>query len=139
MGNTSELTISIITVCLNAVNTIETTINSVLSQSYPNMEYIIIDGLSTDGTLDIINKYRKKINHIFTEKDNGIYEAMNKGIALANGDFLYFLGADDVLNKDVIKNVIQYLYSNDKIIYYGQVVLKPQNKLYGKILININF
>ena len=132
MNKEEKVTISIITVCLNAVNTIEKTINSVISQSYPYIEYIIIDGLSTDGTLDIINKYKDKITHLISEKDNGIYDAMNKGIKFASGKFVYFLGGDDILNTDIIREVEPYLNSNSKTIYYGQVILKPQNKLYGK-------
>ena len=92
--NTPPL-ITIITVAYNAVKDIENTILSVLNQTYPNIEYIIIDGGSTDGTLDIIKKYEDKISYWVSEPDKGIYDAMNKGIVKANGDYLFFLGADD--------------------------------------------
>jgi len=88
--------VSVITVCYNAVDCIENAIKSVLSQTYKNIEYIIIDGMSTDGTFDIINNYRDKISTFISEKDNGIYDAMNKGIGIAAGDVIYFLNSDDI-------------------------------------------
>ena len=87
--------ITIITVSYNAVTTIKETIISVVTQSYPNIEYIIIDGGSTDGTLDIIKKYQDKITYWVSEPDKGIYDAMNKGLARANGDYVVFLNAGD--------------------------------------------
>lgn len=89
--------ISIITVSYNAVKTIEQTISSVVNQTYNNIEYIIIDGGSKDGTVDIIRKYEDKISYWVSEPDKGIYDAMNKGIEIATGDYVYFLGADDWL------------------------------------------
>ena len=88
MRNTESALVSIITVCFNAVKTIETTIKSVVNQSYKNIEYIIIDGGSTDWTLGIIEAYRKYISVVVSEQDKGIYDAMNKGIKLATGTFL---------------------------------------------------
>ena len=79
--------ISVVTVCYNAVNDIEKTILSVINQTYPNIEYIIIDGGSTDGTMDIVNKYKDKIDVIVSEPDKGIYDAMNKGARKSCGDF----------------------------------------------------
>lgn len=90
-------TISIITVCYNAAGTIEHTILSVLSQTWKNIEYIIVDGASTDATLAIIGKYRNQIARVISEKDKGLYDAMNKGLQQATGDYLLFLNADDVL------------------------------------------
>lgn len=90
-----EPKVSIITVVYNAATTIERTIESVLSQSYKNREYIIIDGGSTDGTLDVIDKYRDKLAYFVSEPDNGIYDAMNKGIKKATGDIIGLLNADD--------------------------------------------
>lgn len=87
--------ISIITVCYNSAKTIVDSIMSVLSQDYPDIEYIIIDGGSTDGTIDIINKYSAKITKFISEPDNGIYDAMNKGICLASGDIIATLNSDD--------------------------------------------
>ncbi len=87
--------ISIITVCFNSGATIETTIQSVLSQDYPDIEYIMIDGKSSDNTFEVISKYKKNIATIISEKDEGIYFALNKGIALATGDVIGILHADD--------------------------------------------
>ncbi len=89
--------VSIITVVYNAVATIEQTILSVVKQDYSNIEYIIVDGGSTDGTLDIVKKYEKKIALWLSEPDHGIYDAMNKGLTHATGDYIYYLGADDCL------------------------------------------
>ena len=89
--------ISIITVCYNAEDTIEQTIRSVVQQTYANIEYIIVDGHSKDGTMDIVQSYDAQISTIISEDDNGIYDAMNKGIRVATGDYIQFLGADDCL------------------------------------------
>ena len=101
--------ISIITVVFNAVKTIEQAILSVLNQSYKELEYIIIDGGSTDGTLDIIRKYEKKISYWVSEPDEGIYNAMNKGIDIATGDVIAFLNSDDWYEKDAFKCVTENL------------------------------
>ena len=87
--------ISIITVTYNSAETIEQTILSVINQSYKNIEYIIIDGKSTDATLSIIEKYKNQISKIVSEKDHGLYDALNKGIAIANGDVIGILHSDD--------------------------------------------
>jgi glycosyltransferase involved in cell wall biosynthesis len=87
--------ISIITIALNAEQYLEQTIQSVLNQTYKSIEYIIVDGGSTDRSLEIINKYKKHIDHFITEKDEGIADAMNKGIALASGDYILLIHADD--------------------------------------------
>ena len=87
--------ISVITVSYNAVSTIEDTILSVINQTYPNIEYIIIDGGSADGTVDIIEKYVDRISYWVSEPDKGIYDAMNKGLKVANGDWAIFMGSDD--------------------------------------------
>ncbi len=92
--------ISIITVTLNAEQYLEQTIQSVLNQTYKNIEYLIVDGGSTDCSLEIINKYKKHIDHFISEKDNGIADAMNKGVALATGAYILFLHADDYLKSD---------------------------------------
>jgi glycosyltransferase involved in cell wall biosynthesis len=86
--------ISVITVCFNAVQTLEQTITSVLSQDYPDFEYIVVDGGSKDGTVALLERYADKIRYI-SEKDNGIYDAMNKGVRLASGDVIGVIGADD--------------------------------------------
>ena len=89
---------SIITVTYNAGKVLEDTIQSVITQTYKNVEYIIVDGKSTDGTMDIVNRYREHIHTIVSEPDKGLYDAMNKGIDLATGDYLCFLNAGDELN-----------------------------------------
>ena len=98
--------ISIITVCFNANKTIEQTIISVLSQTYQNIEYIIIDGGSEDGTIGIIKKYSSKVDKIISEKDNGMYDALNKGIKLATGDIIGILNSDDYFSNNNILNLI---------------------------------
>ena len=91
---------SIITVTYNAEAVLEDTIQSVISQTYHNVEYIIIDGASTDRTLDIVHKYKERIHQIVSEPDKGLYDAMNKGIRRATGDYLCFLNAGDELHED---------------------------------------
>ncbi|MEL7633367.1 glycosyltransferase family 2 protein [Sporomusa sphaeroides] len=92
--------VSVITVCYNSAKTLEDAIGSVVNQTYPNLEYIIIDGGSTDGTVDIIKKYKEKISYWISEPDEGIYDAMNKGLKRATGEWVYFLGSDDYLVSD---------------------------------------
>lgn len=94
--------ISIITVSYNASSCIEKTIQSVINQSYENIEYIIVDGGSTDGTLDIVNKYKDKIDIFVSERDNGLYDAMNKAIDFAHGEWLNFMNAGDVFYSDQV-------------------------------------
>ncbi len=114
--------ISIITVVFNAANTIEGTIKSVLNQDYPQIEYIIIDGGSTDGTVEIIEKYRKSVSYFISEPDDGLYYAMNKGLEVAKGDYVYFLNAGDTLVQGAIVNVAQYLELYPVDILYGNIV-----------------
>ena len=123
--------ISIITVCYNSEKTIENTIQSVLNQNCNDFEYIVVDGLSSDSTLSIINKYSSKIDLIISEKDYGIYDAINKGIAKSTGEIVGILNADDVFfSDDVLSTILQKFNSNqnlDSII--GDVIFV--NK-YGK-------
>ena len=98
--------ISIITVCYNAEGTIEQTIRSVLNQTYKNIEYIIIDGFSTDNTLNIIERYKDSIAMVVSERDQGIYDAMNKGLSLAKGCFIGFLNADDWYDENALEIVV---------------------------------
>ncbi len=87
--------ITVITICFNSEKTIEQTIRSVIDQTYKNIEYIIVDGKSTDSTLSIINKYRKQVSRLISEPDDGIYDAMNKGVSMATGDWIHILNSDD--------------------------------------------
>ncbi|MFW5891412.1 MAG: glycosyltransferase, partial [bacterium] len=110
--------VSIITVVYNAFETLERTIKSVLNQDYKNIEYIIIDGGSTDGSLDIIKKYEKELEYYISEPDKGIYNAMNKGIALAQGDYICLLNADDYYKPEFVSNSIKKsLETNADIVY----------------------
>jgi len=114
--------VSIITVCYNSAATIEDTIKSVLSQTYPNIEHIIIDGGSTDGTLDVIERYRKKVAVVVSEPDRGIYDAMNKGIARASGDIIGTLNADDFYAyPDVIESVVRVMEQSKADVCWGDL------------------
>lgn len=110
--------ISLITVCYNSEKTIEETLNSVLMQNYTNYEYLIIDGLSTDHTMDIIykkeNEFKGKLR-IISEKDKGLYDAMNKGIKMSTGDIIGILNSDDVLINDSVFEQIITAFSKNKI------------------------
>src|SRR5690606_4665890 len=98
--------LSVITVVYNNVKDIERTILSVINQTYKNIEYIIIDGVSTDGTLDIIHQYSEKISHIVSEPDKGIYDAMNKGLSVATGDYVLFMNSgDEIYAHDTVEKV----------------------------------
>lgn len=115
--------VSIITAVFNNVETLEYCIESVLSQSYRNIEYIIIDGGSADGTLDVIKKYDDKISYWVSEPDNGIYDAMNKGIRAATGDIVGILNSDDMYADEfVIENVVKCLSVNNVDTCYGDLV-----------------
>ncbi|HDR8171676.1 TPA: glycosyltransferase [Bacillus thuringiensis] len=118
--------ISVITVCYNSKTTIERTFKSVLNQTYKNIEYIVVDGKSTDGTLEIIKKYEevfKKQNIIFkwiSEKDKGIYDAMNKGVNLATGELVGIINSDDHY-EELALEIIESEYSKDNSydVYHG--------------------
>lgn len=112
--------ISVVTVCYNAVQTLEKTMLSVLNQTYPDVEYIIIDGGSTDGTVDIIKKYADRLAYWVSEPDKGIYDAMNKGIKVATGEWINFMNAGDTFYEyNTITKVSRYLYSKVADIVYG--------------------
>ena len=122
--------ISVVTVCYNAAATIEKTMLSVINQTYENIEYIIIDGGSTDGTVDIIKKYADRIAYWVSEPDKGIYDAMNKGIKVATGEWINFMNAgDEFYDKDVIKEIVQSFTVMDAV-YYGDAWVSSINKKY---------
>jgi len=112
-------TLSIITVVYNNVRDIERTLLSVLNQSYAHIEYIVVDGASSDGTLEIIQRYQDRLSKVVSEKDAGIYDAMNKGLALASGDYVLFMNSgDELYAPDTVKNVFSTAPNAD--IYYGE-------------------
>jgi glycosyltransferase involved in cell wall biosynthesis len=116
--------VSIITVVRNCESTIERCILSVVNQSYDNIEYIIIDGLSTDNTLKVVDKYKKNIKKIVSEKDSGIYNAMNKGLALATGEIISFLNADDFYFINAVEASVENLKNNNCEISYGSFLYR---------------
>ncbi|MBL7890328.1 MAG: glycosyltransferase [Bacteroidia bacterium] len=116
------LKISIITVCYNSADTIESTVQSVISQDHPDIEYIIVDGGSTDGTLAILDKYRSSFSKFISEKDDGIYDALNKGIALTTGDIIGILHADDFYESStILSDVIKTFNEKDVDCVYGDL------------------
>lgn len=120
--------VSIIKVSFNAEKTIEESIKSVLMQTYSNIEYIIIDGGSTDGTLDIIEKYRDKIAYFLSEPDNGIFNAMNKGIKAATGDILYFLNTNDyIFDEKVIEDAVKFFEKTNAKMVFGDMSFIEDN------------
>lgn len=140
--------VSIITTVFNNRDTIESAVQSVLGQNYPNIEYIIVDGGSNDGTIDIINKYKDRVAKFISEKDKGIYDGMNKGIRLASGDIIGILNSDDFYyDNNVISNVVKefeiknvdsvfadlvYINGNQKIVrYYSSSNFNPKKFAYG--------
>jgi glycosyltransferase involved in cell wall biosynthesis len=114
-----EPLISIITVVLNGAASLEKTFESVFSQDFKNYEYIVIDGGSVDGSVEIIKKHASKLKFWLSESDGGIYHAMNKGLEVASGKWVYFLGSDDYMY-NCLTEVAQYLKEDDTI-YYGDV------------------
>lgn len=113
--------ISIITITYNSGKTVEETINSVVSQEYPNLEYLIIDGASKDNTLDIVNKYKDRIDVIISEPDKGIADAFNKGIANATGEIIGIINSDDILLPGALRAVAD-AYDPSVDVYRGGTV-----------------
>ncbi len=124
------LKVSIITVCYNSAETIESTILSVASQDYASIEYIVVDGDSSDATLSIINKHNSNITKLLSEKDDGIYFAINKGISLASGDIIAILHADDLYSSDhVISDVVKAFTEKNTDIVYGDLHYVNRNDI----------
>lgn len=132
MMSKTDIKFSVITICYNSEMTIERAIKSIVNQNNSSFEYIIIDGKSNDSTVDIINKYKDKYSNIIfvSEMDKGIYDAMNKGIKLANGEWILFINSDDWLNSNVL-NILENLIEQDKDIsdaIYGNIYRVNSNE-----------
>lgn len=126
--------ISIITVVYNNKSTIKQAIDSVLNQSFKNIEYIIVDGKSTDGTVEIIKSYEDKISKFISESDKGIYDAMNKGIALATGDVIGILNSDDFYKtNDIIEVVANEFLHKDIDCLYGDLEYVSQKDVFNVV------
>ena len=121
--------ITVVTVCFNAVDVIEKTILSVINQTYSNVEYILIDGHSSDGTVDIIKKYADRISKWISEPDKGIYDAMNKGTDLATGEWINFMNAGDLfVNNHVIEDLLPVFEEKHDVIYGNTIFVNDENK-----------
>lgn len=118
--------LSVITVVYNNAKDIERTLLSVVNQTYPNIEYLIIDGASTDGTVEIIERYKNRITKFVSEQDHGIYDAMNKGLAMATGDYVLFINSgDEIYASETVNDVFAAAPSGD--IYYGETEMYDEN------------
>jgi glycosyltransferase involved in cell wall biosynthesis len=126
---TNKPLITVITAVFNGYKFLEESIKSVINQSYENIEYLIIDGGSNDGTLDIIKEYNDVIDYWVSERDDGIYDALNKALLPANGDWIYVLGSDDRLYPDALEKVASYL-KEQNIIYYGNVRMLSDGRIF---------
>ena len=124
--------LSVITIVYNNVKDIERTMLSVINQTYAGIEYIVVDGLSTDGTLEVISRYKTRIAKLISEKDEGIYDAMNKGLAAATGDYVIFMNSgDEFYAKDTVANVFKS--TPDADIYYGETeMINKEGKSLGE-------
>jgi glycosyltransferase involved in cell wall biosynthesis len=130
--NTDQPIVSIITVVFNGERFLEATIKSVINQEYKNYEYIIIDGGSTDGTLDIIRKYEKQVSKWTSGTDSGLYDAMNKGIDLATGDYLWFLNAgDEIFDKNTLSNIFKNSENLADVLYGETIIIDNDRKEIG--------
>jgi glycosyltransferase involved in cell wall biosynthesis len=121
-SNEKDVLVSIITVAKNSQNTIEKTISSVINQNYKNIEYIIIDGGSTDETLDIIKKYADSISCCISESDKGISDAFNKGICISTGDVIGLINSDDWYEDNAISKVVERFFDEDIDITHGKLI-----------------
>lgn len=135
--------ISIVTICYNSIRFIEKTILSVINQNYPNIEYIVIDGGSTDGTKDIIEKYASKISYWCSEKDGGIYDAMNKGIEKATGEWIMFMNSGDCFaSNEILKEVMATPVEDTVNVIYGDVIFEfaeYEKKVWARKIEDITF
>lgn len=118
----SEILVTVLTPCFNSGKTIEKTLECIENQTYRNIEYIIVDGGSTDNTLDLIERHRGRLPEkltVISEKDNGIYDAMNKGIKLANGRLIGIVNSDDSYEQDTVEQVVNHFGNNQYEVLYG--------------------
>jgi glycosyltransferase involved in cell wall biosynthesis len=116
--------LSIITVVFNGGKTLEKTIQSIDEQSFKKIEYIIIDGASKDNTIEVIEKYEKSVHHWISESDEGLYDAMNKGLKIATGEYVWFINAGDQLyDRDTAENIFKLHTAENADIYYGEAVI----------------
>lgn len=125
MHNRPNPRFSIITVTYNAAKVLEDTIQSVVTQTYKNIEYIIVDGASTDGTMGIVERYKSRIAKVVSEPDKGLYDAMNKGIGMATGDYLCFLNAGDSFHEDDTLQLMVHSINGTELpdIFYGETAI----------------
>lgn len=125
-------TISVITVCYNSQATIDQCISSIVNQSYDDFEYIVVDGCSSDNTLEIISKYKKNIDTLIIENDETLYEAMNKGIGVSNGKYVVFINSDDYfIHKNVLADVAKHIANSSD---HNLVVCKSNVKVNSDII-----
>lgn len=131
--------LTIVTVCFNSEKTLKRCMKSVISQLNDDIEYLIIDGKSTDNTVGLIKEHIRDLDNVgyVSERDNGIYDAMNKGINMAKGEWIYFLNSDDCIKDNVLQKVINTIKLNKYDCIYGDVeeILEYKNKLYSRVLI----
>lgn len=112
--------ISVVTVVYNSAALIENTVKSIINQSYSHIEYIVVDGGSSDGTIDILNRYKKNISTLISEPDRGIYDAMNKGISLTTGDFVVFINSGDKFSSpDILEKIFSNPDATQADVIYG--------------------
>lgn len=122
--------VSLITVCRNAADVINGTLNSVLVQDHPNIEVIVIDGASTDGTQDVVAAHRDRLTHFVSEPDKGIYDAMNKGLDRATGDIIGFVNAGDLLmDPDTITRVVKAFGRSGVDVVYGDIIMVDEHDI----------
>lgn len=127
----SPIKISLITVVFNGEKHIGSTIESVLNQTHPAIEYIVVDGKSTDGTLEVIGSY-PGIHQVISEPDRGLYDAMNKGMKAATGDYVWFLNAgDQIYSTDTVERMLEGMEGNPDIIYGGTMIIDEEQNEVG--------
>jgi glycosyltransferase involved in cell wall biosynthesis len=133
LKNAEDLKITIITVCKNSERFLDETIKSVINQTYKNIQYIIIDGNSTDATVEIIKEHLASISFWISEEDSGMYDAINKGLKLSTGNYILILNSDDVLaHNETIRNIVQAI-DNERLDYYYGNIIKSKNGKYKKV------